>query len=91
MGRHGGEVRAFGYLATRPQEQILALAHVDQLLHLALRNAVRSPLVLFWPPLWHQLMVRPTIVVLCAWKTCRDLMAKRNGQVAVGTGSAASA
>ena len=43
MGRTGEALAAFGNLPSRPQEQILAQARVDQQLHLALCNALRCP------------------------------------------------
>ena len=44
MGQHNEVPLAFGYLAAVAQERMLALARVDQQLHLALCNAIRCPI-----------------------------------------------
>ena len=44
MGQHSEFPPAFGYFAAAAQERMLALARVDQQLHLALCNAIRCPI-----------------------------------------------
>ena len=44
MGQRAEIPPAFGHFAAIAQEQMLALAHVDQQLHLALCNAIRCPI-----------------------------------------------
>ena len=85
MGQHNEVPLAFGYLAAGAQERMLALARVDQQLHLALCNAIRCPIAGAADAAPVRTLDVEERGTLCASRICRARAMGHSGRAGAGT------